>query len=80
MLVAVGGTASTDGGEGAVAALHEAAIKVELVVLSDVRTPWEEAPRVFGPQKGADPATVTRLERQFEKLAATRLAIQPASP
>jgi len=69
VLVAVGGTASTDGGEGAVAALQEAAMKVELVVLSDVRTPWEEASRVFGPQKGADPATVTRLEGRLEKLA-----------
>jgi glycerate kinase len=70
VLVAVGGTASTDGGEGAVAALREAAVEVKLVVLSDVRTPWEDAPRVFGPQKGADPATVTRLERRLEELAA----------
>ncbi len=70
VLVAVGGTASTDGGEGAVAALREAAVEVKLVVLSDVRTPWEDAPRVFGPQKGADPATVARLERRLEELAA----------
>ena len=70
VLVAVGGTASTDGGEGAVEALQEASVKVELVVLSDVRTPWEDAPRVFGPQKGADPATVARLERRLEELAA----------
>ena len=69
VLVAVGGTASTDGGEGAIAALHEASVKVELVVLSDVRTPWEDAPRVFGPQKGADPATVASLERRLDELA-----------
>ena len=70
VLIAVGGTASTDGGEGTVAALREAAVEVKLVVLSDVRTPWEDAPRVFGPQKGADPATVARLERRLEELAA----------
>jgi glycerate kinase len=69
VLVAVGGTASTDGGEGAIAALQEASVKVELVVLSDVRTPWEDAPRVFGPQKGADPATVASLERRLDELA-----------
>lgn len=70
VLVAVGGTASTDGGEGAVAALEEAGVEMELLVLCDVRTPWEDAPRVFGPQKGADPATVARLERRLEELAA----------
>lgn len=70
VLVAVGGTASTDGGEGAVAALEEAGVEMELLVLCDVRTPWEDAPRVFGPQKGADPTTVARLERRLEKLAA----------
>jgi len=69
VLVAVGGTASTDGGEGAVAALEKVAVEGELVVLCDVRTPWEDAPRVFGPQKGADPATVARLERRLEELA-----------
>ena len=70
VLVAVGGTASTDGGEGAVAALEEAGVEMGLLVLCDVRTPWEDAPRVFGPQKGADPATVARLERRLEELAA----------
>lgn len=69
VLVAVGGTATTDGGEGAVTALQEAAVEGELVVLCDVRTPWEDAPRVFGPQKGADPTTVARLERRLEELA-----------
>jgi glycerate 2-kinase len=69
VLVAVGGTATTDGGEGAVAALGEAAAEIELVVLCDVRTPWEDAPRIFGPQKGADPTTVSRLERRLEELA-----------
>jgi glycerate 2-kinase len=69
VLVAVGGTATTDGGAGAVAALDEAGIEVELTLLCDVQAAWEDAPRVFGPQKGADPATVTRLERRLDALA-----------
>jgi glycerate kinase len=75
VLVAVGGSATTDGGVGAVEALREAGRSAErgnvprLGVLCDVRTPWEEAPRVFGPQKGADSATVKRLERRLSKLA-----------
>ena len=35
-----------------------------------MRTPWERAPAVFAPQKGADEATVARLERRLEELAA----------
>ena len=34
-----------------------------LVVLCDVRTPFERAARTFGPQKGADAAAVKRLAR-----------------
>jgi glycerate kinase len=39
------------------------------VVLCDVRTPFEQAPKVFGPQKGADPDMVARLERRLDDLA-----------
>jgi glycerate 2-kinase len=73
ILVAVGGSATTDGGTGAVAAIEEAGglRGAKIVVLSDVRTPFEEAARVFGPQKGADPDMVTRLtERLHEQAAA----------
>lgn len=70
VIVTVGGSATTDGGAGALAALSEAAVEVELDVLCDVRTPFEQAPRIFGPQKGADPATVRRLERRLGELAA----------
>jgi glycerate kinase len=70
VLVTVGGSATTDGGAGALAALDEAGIDPPLTVLCDVRTPWEDAPRVFGPQKGADGATVRRLEERLEELAA----------
>ena len=70
VLIAVGGTASTDGGAGALQALDEAGVDPELTVICDVRTPFEHAARVFGPQKGADPATVKRLERRLAAFAA----------
>ncbi len=73
IVVAVGGSATTDGGAGALAALEEAEIElraVELEVVCDVQTEWEDAPRVFGPQKGADARTVARLERRLDELAA----------
>jgi glycerate kinase len=69
VLVAVGGSATTDGGGGAVKALEEAGAAPEIEVICDVRTPFEDAPRVFGPQKGADPATVERLEQRLGELA-----------
>jgi glycerate kinase len=68
-IVTVGGSATTDGGIGAIEALDEAQVDVELDVLCDVRSAWEEAPRLYGPQKGADPATVERLERRLDALA-----------
>jgi glycerate kinase len=73
IIVAVGGSATMDGGAGALEAIADAGGLggARLVVLGDVRTPFEQAPKVFGPQKGADPATVKRLEQRFDKLAAT---------
>jgi glycerate kinase len=73
VLVAVGGSATTDGGAGAIEALDEAGglRGAKLVVLCDVRTPFEQAPARFGPQKGADPAAVRRLERRLDRLAAS---------
>jgi glycerate kinase len=69
VLVCVGGSATTDGGAGALAALDRTGVDVKLTVLCDVRTPWEAAARVYGPQKGADPDTVKRLERRLARLA-----------
>ena len=69
VIVTVGGSATTDGGAGALEALAEADVEVELVLACDVRTPWEDAARVFGPQKGADPGMVKRLERRLDELA-----------
>jgi glycerate 2-kinase len=70
VLVAVGGSATTDGGAGALEALDQAGVDVPITVLCDVRTVWEDAPRVFGPQKGADARTVQRLEKRLDELAA----------
>lgn len=69
VIVTAGGSATVDGGAGALAALDESGADPRLVVACDVRTPWELAPRVYGPQKGADPATVKRLERRLAGLA-----------
>jgi glycerate kinase len=69
--VAVGGSATTDGGAGALEALDQAGVDVPITVICDVRTAWEDAPRVFGPQKGATEARVVkRLEKRLDSLAA----------
>jgi glycerate 2-kinase len=70
VLVTVGGSATTDGGAGALEILDEAGVKPKLEVLCDVRTVFEDASSVFGPQKGADARTIKRLERRLDKLAA----------
>src|SRR5205807_835617 len=51
----VGGSATTDGGAGALRAIRDAGGlgSARLVVLCDVRTPFEDAARVFAAQKGA---------------------------
>ena len=71
VLLAAGGSATTDGGVGAIRALRERGGLggAPLAVLSDVRTTFEDAARVFGPQKGADPATVARLGERLGRVA-----------
>jgi glycerate kinase len=72
VLVAVGGSATTDGGRGALEALREAGVlgAATIEVLCDVRAPYEDAARLFAPQKGAGPAAVERLSARLERLAA----------
>jgi glycerate 2-kinase len=67
----VGGSATTDGGAGAIKAIERAGGLggARLVVLCDVRTPFEDAARVFGPQKGADPDAVRRLTARLNAQA-----------
>ena len=69
VLVAVGGSATVDGGLGALEALDFDLRGVEVVVACDVTTPFVDAARVFGPQKGADAQAVVALERRLETLA-----------
>ncbi|HEY6890469.1 MAG TPA: glycerate kinase [Solirubrobacter sp.] len=71
ILVAVGGSATTDGGAGAIDAIEAAGGigRAKIVVLCDVRTPFEDAPKVFGPQKGADAELIARLETRLDDLA-----------
>ena len=71
VLVAVGGSATTDGGLGAVRALPSQARMsgVELIVACDVRTAFVDAAAVYGPQKGASPAQVELLTRRLRTLA-----------
>jgi len=71
ILVAVGGSATTDGGAGALEAIEEGGglRGARIVVLTDVRTPWEKAAEVYGPQKGADPEMVQRLAGRLDELA-----------
>ncbi len=72
IVIGCGGSATTDGGEGAFDAVGspEALRGVELVVASDVTTPFTEAAAVFGPQKGASPSQVELLERRLLEVAA----------
>jgi glycerate 2-kinase len=71
VLVGVGGSASTDGGAGAIRAIRSGGGlgRARLRVLCDVRTPFEDAARVFGPQKGADERDVRRLTARLNSLA-----------
>jgi len=69
VIVTVGGSATTDGGAGALEALADAGVRVELDVLCDVRTPFEDAARVYGPQKGADAELVRRLSARLAEQA-----------
>lgn len=71
VLVGMGGSATTDGGLGAVQVLAPDGIPpgVELVVACDVETGFEDAAAVFAPQKGASPAQVEVLRKRLKDLA-----------
>ena len=71
ILLGVGGSATTDGGAGAIRAIERSGglEGVRLVVLCDVRTTFADAARIFGPQKGADPDQVRRLTARLNAQA-----------
>ncbi|HET9692161.1 MAG TPA: glycerate kinase [Acidimicrobiales bacterium] len=71
VIVGVGGSATTDGGAGALAALepHSRLRGVELVVACDVDTRFVDAAAIFAPQKGATSTQTALLTRRLERLA-----------
>jgi len=71
VLVGMGGSATTDGGLGALRALYPLARVrgIEVIVACDVRTRFVDAAAHFAPQKGATPAQVELLRRRLERLA-----------
>ncbi|TJY69630.1 glycerate kinase [Arthrobacter sp. CAU 1506] len=72
ILVAAGGSATTDGGAGAIAAIeeHGGLRGARVRVLTDVTTVFEDAAVVFGPQKGAGLQQVSELTERLHRQAA----------
>ena len=70
IVVGLGGSATTDGGLGALRALEplHRLRGVELNVACDVGVRFVQAAQLFGPQKGATPSQVKLLERRLERL------------
>jgi len=70
IVVGLGGSATTDGGLGALRAMYplQRFKGIELVVACDVATRFTDAARVFAPQKGAGAVQVELLERRLAAL------------
>lgn len=71
LLIGMGGSATTDGGWGAVEVLepHSRLAGVRMQVACDVRTRFGDAAAVYAPQKGATAAQVELLSRRLQRLA-----------
>ena len=70
LVVALGGTATVDGGAGLLEVVRE--LPVPTVALCDVDVPLLDAARLFGPQKGASAEDVAVLERRLAERAELR--------
>ena len=70
IIVGLGGSATTDGGFGAIRAITAISRlkQVELLVACDVTTTFTDAARVYAPQKGASPAQVELLTRRLDRM------------
>lgn len=72
ILVGVGGSATTDGGQGAIEAISlklvDGRLPVPVTVLCDVSTAFTQAAEVFGPQKGASPGQVQELTARLHSM------------
>ncbi len=71
IVIGCGGSASTDGGAGALEVVGERLRRdeIEVTVAVDVATKFLDAARVFGPQKGATPEDITILTERLQMLA-----------
>jgi glycerate kinase len=78
VLVAIGGTATTDGGAGAIQAMREHGLVgrrgplercPRITALCDARAGWEQAVTVFAAQKGATPDQTGELLARLDALA-----------
>lgn len=78
VFVAIGGTATTDGGAGAIEVLRERRLVgkrgplkgcPKIIALCDVRAAWDQAALVFAPQKGAGEQEVLELAARLDALA-----------
>jgi glycerate 2-kinase len=63
LVVGLGGTANMDAGEGLLSVLRE--LPAPTRVACDVRTVLVDAPRLYGPQKGASADLIRELEARF---------------
>lgn len=69
IVVGLGGSATTDGGWGALEVLAHREPRPNLVVACDVEARFTEAATVFSRQKGASPSQVELLRRRLDRLA-----------
>jgi len=76
IIVCVGGSATVDGGLGAVRAIGSPARlrAVDFLVACDVRSQFTDAAILFGKQKGASPKQIEFLTARLESLRGTYLA------
>lgn len=78
LVIALGGTATMDAGAGLLGGLAE--LGLPAFALCDVRSQLLEAPRLYGPQKGASAEEVAELERRFAAMQdLTPFAARPGS-
>ena len=70
LLVALGGSATVDGGAGLLSVVS--ALPVKTRALCDVRTRLGDAARLFGPQKGASAEDVAFLDQRLAAMAELR--------
>ena len=68
LVLGLGGTATMDAGSGFLEVVPE--LRVPTLAACDVSATLAEAPRVFGPQKGAGPSEIAELEQRLRELEA----------